>query len=478
MKIKRRLLQIPLLFCPLFLLAQLPYTQKQYPISVETNIPYGMATTFAGGTETLVLDLYKPIGDNNCRRPLLVMAHGGGFIAGTKNDVDVVQICQEMAARGYVTASINYRLGVHPLSFYTPYALCNDAINPAGISKCIYMTDTLEFTRALHRAVQDVRGAIRFLKERHELDSTDVQNVFTGGSSAGAIATLHLALLDLPSEKLPFTGAQADAPVPDGDLASCVPMPANRTRPDLGPADGDQNLNGQDATVQGVAAFMGGVFDLGFLQGNTPPLYLYHRTDDLVVPCNTAQLFGLYPYCLNPINLCQPLGTRPWISGSCAIRDLLSAQGTATPPFFDDILTSYGPADGDDCFDNPPGHSIDNIPLRCENLSGFFAGIIAGNGNSPTGNCVSNSDFPKNEWRVNVFPNPARDGQLNIVCSNCPAGEEAKFRLVDAVGRSHATATGSASRHTWDLSHLPGGMYFLFLETAVATAVRPVVLVR
>ncbi|MBK9016460.1 MAG: T9SS type A sorting domain-containing protein [Saprospiraceae bacterium] len=454
------------------MLAQMPYTQKQFTFSVEKDIPYGTATTFAGGTENLVLDLYKPIGDDNCQRPLLVMVHGGGFIAGTKNDVDVVQICQEMAARGYVTASVQYRLGMHPTNFYVPYAFCNDWLNPIGMNKCIYASDTLEISRALYRATQDVKGAIRFLKGRHGLDSTDVHNVFVGGSSAGAITALNVAFMDLPSEKLPFTDAQTEAPLPDADLASCVPAPANRSRPDLGGIEGDQNLNGHDATVQGVADFMGGMFDLGLLAGpDTPAIYGYHRTDDLVVPSATDRLFLLYPYCLNPVNLCQPLGTRPVIHGSASILSKLQGMGSSAPPFFNDILTSYGPADGDDCFDAPPGHSIDNIPLRCENLSGFFAPIIAANGNDPAVNtCVSATHFAQLEMKLSVYPNPVVDGELNVTCPNCPA-VEATFRLLDVTGRAVAEAEGNPSEFKWKMNGMPKGMYFLqvyskqFIET-------------
>jgi len=281
---KRHLLLLLIIaFFHTALLAQMPYTQKAFAVGIENDIPYGTATSFSGNQVELLLDLYKPIGDDNCRRPLLVMVHGGGFIAGDRHDFDVVQICQEMAARGYVTASIEYRLGLHPLAFYQPYALCNDAINPVGISKCIYMADTLEFYRGMYRATQDLRGAIRFLKGRHDLDSTDVHNVFVGGSSAGAITALHTALIDQPSKVPPFTGAVADAPLPDGDLTSCVPAPGLRSRPDLGDFEGAMNLNGHDSRVQGVASFMGAIFDTGILDEHSPPLYLYHRSDDLVV---------------------------------------------------------------------------------------------------------------------------------------------------------------------------------------------------
>ena len=442
--------------------AQLPYTQKQYAVSVETDIPYGTATTFAGGTENLVLDLYKPIGDDHCQRPLLVMVHGGGFIAGTKNDADVVQICQEMAARGHVTASVHYRLGLHPLDFYVPYALCNDAINPLGINKCIYAADDMELRRAHFRAVQDVKGAIRFLKGRREQDSTDVRNVFVGGSSAGAITAIGVAYIDLPDEKPYQAGAWPDAPMPDPDLASCVPAPADRSRPDLGSIDGELHLdNGHDASVQGVASFMGGMFEIGLpLQGiDTPAIYLYHRTDDLVVPVDSDPLFMLYPYCLNPINLCQPLEHRPETFGSRFIAVTWSVMGSSAPPLFDDIL-EYGLANGDDCLDDPPGHSINNIPLRCENLSAFFADIIADNGNSPTGNCVSGTDFTEIENGLRVYPNPAKGGELNVTCSSC-AGSIVTFRLLDIAGRTVAETKGNPQSFHWKLPDVHSGLYFL-----------------
>ncbi len=443
------------------LLAQQPYTEKQFSFYVEKDIPFSVATGFAGQQVELLLDLYKPIGDLNCQRPLLVMAHGGGFIGGSRLDNDVVQICEEMAARGYAAASIEYRLGVHTYFYYEPYAFCNDAINPVGVSKCIYMADTMEFYRGAARAVQDMRDAIRFLKGRHQMDSTDLHNVFIGGSSAGAITALHTGLYDLfANETMPHTGILPDAPDPDLDLANCVPSPADRARPDLGPLEGLTAWGADhDCRVQGVAGFMGAVFDLAILEGDRPPLYLYHRTDDLVVPSNSAQLFGLYPHCFNPINLCQPLSTRPWVSGSAAIRDQLTALGSTD--FFNDILESYGPADGDDCLDDPPGHSIENIPLRCQNLSGFFAGIIAANGNVPTANCVS--ALNGNERRtttVAISPNPVTNGRLSIRCDHCPEGATL-LQLYDATGRLVRQQRLEQPVLQWEIGALPNGLYFL-----------------
>ncbi|MCY7327486.1 MAG: carboxylesterase family protein, partial [Saprospiraceae bacterium] len=52
-------------------------------------------------------------GDDDTCRPLSILMHGGAFVVGTKEDGNMVSLAQEIAARGYVVASINYRLGWH-----------------------------------------------------------------------------------------------------------------------------------------------------------------------------------------------------------------------------------------------------------------------------------------------------------------------------------------------------------------------------
>lgn len=464
------------LSCAISLEAQAPYTQKQFPVRIETDIEYGSATTFAGGTEPLSLDLYKPLGDGNCSRPLLVMIHGGGWISGTQKDGDVAQICQEMAARGYVCASIEYRLGMHVLPYYEPYLFCNDALNPIGVNKCIYFADSLEIFRALYRGMQDAKGAIRFLKNRHELDSTDVHNVFTGGSSAGAFIANYVGTLDLPSEKPAACFALEDAPLADPDLASCIPAPANRTRPDLGDIEGDLNLGNQNAGVQGVASFMGGVFDAGLLMGpDTPAIYIYHRTDDLVVPCGTAPILEIYPVCFIQVNFCQPLYNRPIVHGGCSIADYLESLGNNAPPFLAEIF-EY-PIN---CFANPPGHSIDNIPLRCENLSGFFAPLIAANGNVPSANCPTGVDdsFGKNK-EVRIFPNPVQDGVLTFACEDCLPGNYT-LRLMDVTGRILAETRTAGLPFTWDLNGADWtkGLYFIELSSAGLRQIEKIIVTK
>ncbi|MES2619321.1 MAG: alpha/beta hydrolase, partial [Bacteroidota bacterium] len=58
------------------------------------------------------MDIYQPTGDTLAMRPVIILAHGGSFIGGSKStDATVNALCSNFAKRGYVTASIDYRLG-------------------------------------------------------------------------------------------------------------------------------------------------------------------------------------------------------------------------------------------------------------------------------------------------------------------------------------------------------------------------------
>jgi acetyl esterase/lipase len=73
------------------------------PVKVEKGIEYGRE---AG--EPLLLDLYQPDDDKPTLRPGIMFIHGGGWTGGDK--AEFADKAKEMAGRGYVAASINYRL--------------------------------------------------------------------------------------------------------------------------------------------------------------------------------------------------------------------------------------------------------------------------------------------------------------------------------------------------------------------------------
>src|SRR5689334_19752194 len=80
-------------------------------VTTTSNVTYGSSTTWTGGTQTLVMDIYQPTGDVASSRGLIILAHGGSFISGSRTDQDVTTLCTRFGKMGYVTASIDYRLG-------------------------------------------------------------------------------------------------------------------------------------------------------------------------------------------------------------------------------------------------------------------------------------------------------------------------------------------------------------------------------
>ena len=57
----------------------------------------------------------------------------------------------------------------------------------------MYPADTAEVYRALYRAMQDTKTAMRFLKARSAQDSTNRDAVYIVGESAGAFTALQAA---------------------------------------------------------------------------------------------------------------------------------------------------------------------------------------------------------------------------------------------------------------------------------------------
>ena len=394
------------IFCLIILLSNIalsqdPYTQNLYGFTVQSDVEYGQAINFAGINDTLLLDIYKPVGDNNCLRPCLILVHGGSWIAGSKEDVDIVNISSEFAKKGWVVAAVNYRLGTHKTSNYTMYAVCNNSIS----APCGYIADSAEVIRANYRGQQDVKGAIRFMKNRYMLDSTDVNNVFIAGESAGGFVSLASAFLNDPSEKSPFCSSISDAPNPDNDLISCLPANYSLSRPDLGDIDGTLNLGNYDASIEGVGNFFGGMMDITILsnESNWPAMYLFHQGSDVIVHYNYGRILGRIDWeCYAQTNICQTYAFYPKAFGSKGIDNYLNAL-TNIPVKQTEIIENYEYLN--DCFDN--GHSIDNWITRSQNMADFFAVRVSLNGNTPSfPPCnlgIPNTDI----LNVTIYPNPS-----------------------------------------------------------------------
>jgi para-nitrobenzyl esterase len=220
-----------------------------------SDILYGDNLDYQGSVTDLYLDVYEPSGDTESARPLVVIAHGGSFVTGSKTGPDVVPLCQDLARMGYVVASIQYRLGI---------SIIGDLNDNA--------------TSAVIRGVHDTRAAVRFFRkdvaENGNNYSIDPEKIFVAGVSAGGFNALHTAYLDELSELPDF----------DTDLPGL-----------LGGIEGESGNEGYSSSVAGVINIAGAISHPDIMNNNDTPVCSFHGTGDSVVPFGSDVLtfFGV-----------------------------------------------------------------------------------------------------------------------------------------------------------------------------------------
>ncbi len=211
--------------------------------TVTSNIQYGSSKTFSGGTENLLMDVYRPQGDTAKLRPLFIFVHGGGFSGGGKTDGDIVYLCQTFAKKGYVTASFGYRLQQNANTFQV-------------------------MNTEVFRAVQDGKAAVRFLRAHRAEYGIDDTRILMGGTSAGGALSLEYAYLD-PQEIPSFIDTNA-----------------------LGGLDGSGGTPGVSSAINGVVNCWGGVSDSTWVKNGKLPVIHFHGTADPTVPFDAGYALG------------------------------------------------------------------------------------------------------------------------------------------------------------------------------------------
>lgn len=116
----------------------------------QNNVVYTILQNTPYGKRYLHLDLFRPSESRKGPLPALILIHGGGWRSGNK--LMQVPIAQQIALRGYVTASVEYRLSP-------------EALYPA--------------------AIYDIKAAIRFLRANAKKYNIDPKKIAITGSSAG-----------------------------------------------------------------------------------------------------------------------------------------------------------------------------------------------------------------------------------------------------------------------------------------------------
>lgn len=136
-------------------------------VSKTADVTYGSAVNQQGTTVSLKLDVYRPVGDTTSKRPVIIWAHGGSFNSGDKTSPEILDETNVFAKKGYVTASINYRL------------------SPNGCT-----TVSAECVTAIFQATEDAQAAIRFFRKEAATYGVDPERIGIAGTSAGAIMAL------------------------------------------------------------------------------------------------------------------------------------------------------------------------------------------------------------------------------------------------------------------------------------------------
>lgn len=234
-------------------------------VSLQSNIAYAQGINAMGQQQTLMMDIYEPAGDTLAERPVIILAHGGGFIQGAKEEM--AYSCRQFALRGYVTVSIQYRLGL-------------SSISAVGVSQMVI------------RATQDMKNAVRFLR-KSALEGNPYRIhpdfVFAGGFSAGAITAVHVAYMDKLNE-----------------LPTGLNIPSTDSLHNAG------QYPGIDWKVKAVLNIAGAVGDTNWIEPGDVPVCSFHGTADNVVPYISGNFAGLLPLfgSLSIHQRCQNLGIR------------------------------------------------------------------------------------------------------------------------------------------------------------------------
>jgi acetyl esterase/lipase len=210
--------------------APLRYRDVVFPsVGVTRDLVYGSAPDNQGNPVTLGLDLYQPSGDTVSRRPAVVYVHGGGFSQGDKSGS--AGFATYFAQRGYVAASINYRLLAPPG--------CGGQPDPSP-----------ECTAAALAAQHDAQAAVRWLRANAASYRVDPYRIAMAGTSAGAITSL-------------LVGSRPEDPGTSGNP-------------------------GPSSAIRAAVSISGGLPTNEFITKGDAPAIFFHGTADRTVPYHWA----------------------------------------------------------------------------------------------------------------------------------------------------------------------------------------------
>lgn len=245
----------------------------------ETNVTYGFADNWYDNEPHPDFNYFDiaypdPAIDAMEKRPLIFLAHGGGFWGGEKENLTYYQ--QMLAQAGYVVVSTNYRKG-----------WMGSPVDCAG--------DPASLVIAIYRAMQDVQASMRFVVSQREKYGIDTAQIFAGGESAGvyAILTSMFTSQEEWDTDFPFLSAY------------------------YGGIDNETNNVAIDFSVKGYISMWGGMYNAEAISASEakPTIAFYGAGDDIIPP-----YYGTIQSCTD----------YPNVYGGAGITEYLSSLGVCT----------------------------------------------------------------------------------------------------------------------------------------------------
>jgi hypothetical protein len=160
--------------------------------------------------------------------------HGGSLVSGNRNEM--APECIDFARRGYVAATIDYRIGIE---------------SPENV------TTILE---ALLRGVQDTKAAVRFFRAHAAEYRIDTSKIFLEGSSAGSMIAVHYAYWN----------------------ESEIPMGVNQTQ--WGDIEGTSGNPGHSSAISGIINYAGAIVNPTWVNAGEAAIASIDGLSDTIVP--------------------------------------------------------------------------------------------------------------------------------------------------------------------------------------------------
>lgn len=220
---------------------------------IMSDVVYGSAPKFGGGTETLILDVWEGQGDAASGRAAIVYAHGGGFAGGSRHSEGSVNLVKAWARRGFLVVNIDYRI--------RPGKTIPELVAEGAAGDSPTMRD----------AQHDMQAAVRWTRANAAALGVAAGTIIAAGESAGAITAWH-------------TGVNAADP-------------------------GESGNPGFDSSVGAVLSLWGTAIPAQIDEGAAPVIDMHNAGDTTVPHSFGAQACALM---IAHLNVCEHV---VWVSG-------------------------------------------------------------------------------------------------------------------------------------------------------------------